>query len=264
MKKAILFTILFSLSFVSCDDGFDLFSNNRTVAALKEALIFGSENSVSTIRSVGYLNDDLIKIALPQEAQNAFKVINALEGNVLTKFLLDALNIEPNLESTLVELINGAATDAVPAAAGVFKNAITGMTISDGKNILFGADNAATQYLHDNTYTQLQDAFEPTITNSLNTVSIGNFTPNTAWARLSNINNSMSNIINNSTIASTLLNSQGISVAPLPESLSDYVTGKALDGLFTKVAGEELKIRTNPAARTTDLLKEIFGQLDNR
>ncbi len=146
----------------------------------------------------------------------------------------------------------------------IFAAAITNMSISNGKNILFGADNAATEYLEINTYTQLQGAFEPTITASLSTVSVAGTTPVEAWSKAASINNGLSDLINKSSIVSTALSSLGLSLKPMEASLSDYVTGKALDGLFVKVAEEELKIRTDVSARKSDLLREVFGELDSK
>ena len=140
----------------------DLFNgDNQTVKALKEALNIGFKKAVDSAgQPGGYLNS-AIKINLPEGAQSTFAVINALQSNPITSSLLSSLKIEPNLENTLTTLVNSAAEDAAPKAIDVFSSAVTNMKISDGKSILLGADNAATQYLEDNTYTQLQSAFEP-------------------------------------------------------------------------------------------------------
>jgi len=259
MKKFPLF--LAFLLFFSCDI-FSRLSDSEIVSGLKEALNVGIKNTVVEVsKPGGYLYDKIIKINLPEGAKSTFDVINALQKNPLTSVLLSALNIEANLENTLTVLINSAAEDAAPKSVNVFVNAITGMTISDGKSILFGDDDAATQYLKKSTYTQLQEAFNPTITNSLNTVKIAGTTPVQAWAKVATLNNQLFSIVSNP-LAAPVLEAAGISLKPIEPDLSDYVTGKALDGLFVKVAGEELKIRKDVSARTSDLLKKVFGQLD--
>ena len=235
---------------------------DRIVKALKEALTVGINNGVDMVSAPGGYLNDVIKINLPEGAQSTFAVIEALQGNMLTNALLTSLNIQPNLENTLTVLINSAAEDAAPKSASVFTSAITSMSIGDGKAILFGADNAATEYLERNTYTQLQNAFEPSITASLNTVDIAGTTPIQAWNTVANINNDLSNLINSNSVVYNALNLAGISLKPMETNLSNYVTGKALDGLFIKVADEEFKIRTDVEARISPLLREVFGQLD--
>ena len=263
IKKVFLTIALLSVSFISCEDLIP--TADQTVAGLKEALNVGIKKTVVEVsKPGGYLLNDIIKINLPEDAQSIFTVINALrsQNNFAVNAALAALNIDVNLENTLTVLINGAAEDAAPKSVDVFVSAITGMTISDGKSILFGANDAATQYLKKSTYTQLQSAFEPTITSTLKTFKIAGTTPVQAWEKVATLNNQISNLINTVPGASTILNSVGVSLKPMETNLSDYVTGKALDGLFVKVAGEELKIRKDVSARTSDLLKKVFGELD--
>ncbi len=237
--------------------------DNQTVKALKQALNIGIEKAVTSVSQPGGYLNDAIKINLPEGAQSTFNIINALQSNPITSGLLSSLDIEPDLENTLTVLINSAAEDAAaPEAVNVFANAITNMDIADGKAILFGSDNAATEYLEKNTYTQLQSAFNPSITASLNTVKIAGATPVQVWEKVANVNNRLSDIINSSKLASSVLSTLKLSLSPMETNLSNYVTGKALDGLFTKVAGEELKIRTDASARITPLLEDVFGELD--
>ena len=262
IKKIFLLISLLAVGYISCEEL--LPTTDQTVAGLKEALNLGIKNAVVEVsKPGGYLND-VIKINLPEGAQSTFAVINALrsKNNLIIDMALDQLNIDVDLENTLTILINSAAEDAAPKSVNVFVSAITGMTISDGKSILFGENDAATQYLKTNTYTQLQTAFNPTITKSLETISIAGVTPVEAWDKVATLNNKLFNLINTVSVASSALNSLGISLKPMETNLSDYVTGKALDGLFVKVAGEESKIRTDVNARTSDLLRKVFGQLD--
>ena len=260
IKKIFLLISLLAISYTSCDE-IPFPTTDQTVAGLKEALNVGIKNAVVEVSQPGGYLNDVIKINLPEGAQSTFAVINALQSNPLTGALLSSLDIQPDLQNTLTVLINSAAEDAAPKSVDVFVSAIKNMTISDGKSILFGADDAATQYLKRSTYTQLQAAFEPTITKSLETVKIAGVTPVQAWEKVATLNNKLFTIVNNP-IASAALNSVGISLKPIEPNLSDYVTGKALDGLFVKVAVEEFKIRTEVSARTSDLLRRVFGQLD--
>ena len=262
--KILMFCLTAILCFGCSEENLkNLFNNDKTVEGLKAALTVGIENSVDKVRQPGGYLNDIIKINLPEGAQSTFAVINALQGNPVTNALLSSLNIQPNLENTLTVLINSAAEDAAPKSVDIFTKAIKNMTIEDGKTILFGTDHAATEYLERETYTQLQGAFEPSITASLNTVNIAGTTPVQAWQAVANINNSLSDLIDSNPLVSGALSLAKISLKPMEPNLSNYVTGKALDGLFIKVADEELKIRTDVDFRVTPLLREIFGQLDN-
>ncbi|HEY0262311.1 MAG TPA: DUF4197 domain-containing protein, partial [Chitinophagales bacterium] len=128
------------------------------------------------------------------------------------------------------------ATQALP----IFGNAITKMSISDAVNLVTSKQqDAATQFLKSATYTQLKTAFKPPIQAALDKTG----TP-AAWTKVTSTYNKV--------IPFT---------QPVNTDLTDYVTGKALDGLFVMVAQEEAKIRSNPAAQTTDLLKKVFGGL---
>jgi hypothetical protein len=235
---------------------------DNTVAGLKEALNVGVGTAVSSLSSPGgYLNSN-VKILLPNEAQNALNIYSTIKSSAIGSQILNQLAPEIN-ETFLVELINSAATDAAPQAAGIFVGAISGMTISDGQNILFGENNAATTYLESKTKTDIQKAFKPSITTSLESVTIGNssWTPMRAWEQLASVNNALEPIV---TIYNLLPLSSKVSYSQMDTNLSDYVTGKALDGLFTKVADQEFKIRTDINSRTSDLLRDVFGRLDNR
>ena len=207
---------------------------------LKEALKVGTNNSVDILSlKDGFLSDELLKIALPSEAD----------------IIVDNLALIPGgqgLVDDVVLRLNRAAEDAVKEAAPIFVNAITSMTIADAFNILHGADNAATNYLNDKTYFALKDLFQPKVSNSLDKKLIGNVSTNQSWSFLTEKYNS---------VAESMV---GIlaGLAPIDVSLDEYVTQKALDGLFIKVADEEKEIRKDPFARVTPLLKRVFGELD--
>lgn len=272
--KYIFALLISAVTFTSCDEDSinQLFGEGDTVEALKQALSIGAEAASNELgKEDGYLQDSIVRIAMPSEANAVFDVVNALQKNEAGRTILKALDIDKNLESTMTTLINRAAEDAAPKAVNIFSSAIKNMTMTDGKNILFGANNAATTYLHDNTYTGLVRAFNPTITESLGNVKFGGYDANSAWEAVSGIYNKITDYKATSAgnialgvlkVADSGTYNKINSIQAVNANLADYVTGKALDGLFTKVAVKELDIRTNAAARTTDLLQKVFGQLD--
>ena len=207
---------------------------------LKEALEVGTIKSVDLLSvENGFLGDELLKIALPPEA------------TVIT----DNLKLIPGGEKFVDDVIfrlNRAAEDAVTEATPIFLIAIKSMTITDAFNILHGSDNAATEYLKSNTYTELRELFQPKVTNSLDKKLIGNISTNDSWSILTEKYNGIAN-----SLVGTVAGLQSIDI-----KLDDYVTLKTLDGLFIKVADEEREIRKDPLKRVTILLKKVFGELD--
>lgn len=279
MKKTfkLIFTLIFAaISFSSCDEGTisNLLGEDDTVSALKEALNIGAKAASEELgKEDGYLNDASVKIAMPSEANTLFELIGALQKSSAGKAVLSALSIDEKLENTMTTLINRAASDAAPKAVEVFSSTIRNMTVNDGKEILFGANNAATTYLHDNTYSGLVSAFNPSITESFSNVKVGNYDVNQAWEAVTSIYNKISDFKAGSqgkvAMAALQLADKDTygkvnAIQAVNTNLADYVTGKALDGLFSKVANKELDIRTNAASRTSDLLKRVFGQLDEK
>lgn len=198
-------------------------SNDDIVKGLREALSVGSKNSAEKAsKPDGYYKNPLIKIPFPKEAQQMETTLK----NIGMRKQVDQF----------VMTMNRAAEDAAKKAAPIFLNAITRMTIKDGVNILKGKDDAATQYLKTSTSTQLKNEFKPIIKESLNKVQITKY-----WNPLMTSYNKVP------------------FVKKMNPNLEDYVLQKAIDGLFTLVAQEELKIRKDPAARVTDILKKVFG-----
>lgn len=191
---------------------------------LKEALRIGTENAVaSTGRPDGFLANPLIKIVMPKKFQTVEKGLRlaGFDGQV----------------DGFITSMNRAAEQATPKAKSIFVNAITSMTIDDAKNLLNGGDTAATDFFKAKTSDKLYNAFRPVVDNSMNKVgTVQRY-----------------NALLGQTKKLPLLKTQSLDVG-------DYVTNKTLDGLFLIVAQEEKKIRTNPAARVTDLLKNVFGK----
>lgn len=219
-------------------------SNNTGMAAsalpqdeiaggLKEALSLGVSNAISSLgRNDGFLTNLNVKIPVPEKLQTVEKGLRlAGQGQTVDNF---------------VGAMNHAAEQAVPVAAGVFGDAIKQMTIQDAKQILAGPDDAATQYFHRTTETNLFALFYPIVQKT--TASVGVTAKYKEMTGKYQSANALGGLFGKSDLVNT--NSADIDT---------YVTGKALDGLFKMVAEEEKSIRANPAARTTDLLQKVFG-----
>ena len=190
---------------------------------IKEALVNGTGESVKTVSVLnGYWGNPEIKIPFPAEAQE-------MESKLRTVGMgkkVDEFN----------ESMNRAAEKAASEAKPIFISAIKDMTVKDAINIVKGSDNAATMYLKNTTSPQLIDKFKPVIKSSLDNVNATKY-----WSDLITIYNKIP------------------LVKKMNPDLTAYVTGKAIDGLFVMIAKEELKIRKDPMARTSELLKKVFG-----
>lgn len=193
-------------------------------AALKQALQVGTENAVKlTGRPDGYFKNEAIKILLPEQ-------LRSLEKG------LRAVGFGPQVDE-LVLGMNRAAERAAPQAKQIFWDAIGAMTIDDARNILGGADTAATDYFKAKTSGALTTAFRPIVETSMRDVGVTRqYTELYRRAQ-----------------AIPFLNVEAY-------DLDRYVVTRALDGLFHVVGEEEKKIRTNPAARVTELLRDVFGR----
>ncbi len=196
-------------------------------AGLKEALNLGISKGAARLSQQDGYYKSAYKILLPPEAR---KVTDKLQG--VPGF--------SQLEETVLEKINRGAEDAAKKAKPIFVSAIKQMTFKDAFNILMGDKNAATQYLHNATYNQLYQEFNPVIITSLDKFNARDY-----WSDAVNTYNKIP------------------FVDKADPDLGDYVTKQALEGLFGMVAKEELNIRENIAARTTDLLKRVFAKQDN-
>ncbi|MGC3979499.1 MAG: DUF4197 domain-containing protein [Paludibacteraceae bacterium] len=217
-------------------------TQQETALGLKSALNVGIESAVKKLGITdGFYNDALLKIILPDEAQAIVKNVKLIPGGT-------------DLVNKAVLSMNRAAEDAVKEATPIFKNAILNMSFSDAMGILFGDQNAATNYLKKTTYTQLQNAFAPKIKASLDKPLVLNTSTTKTWNSLT----SAYNTVANNPVGSIA------GLKPVNVNLEQYVTGKALDALFVKVAEQEKAIRTNPAERATTLLQRVFGQLDKK
>lgn len=203
-------------------------TNADIAAGLKEALDKGIDQQVSKLTQTdGFYKNELVKILLPEELQKV--------DNTLRKIGLG------NLADEGLKMMNRAAEDAVKEATPIFVDAVKNMTFNDAKNILLGADNAATNYLQRTTSTQLYIKFNPVIKSSFDKVGADKI-----WSTIITKYNTL----------------------PLVEDvnpdLTDYVTNKALEGVFTMIAKEEIEIRHNINERTSTLLKKVFALQDNK
>lgn len=207
---------------------------------LKEALQLGSKHA-SQVLSIkdGFYKDELVKILLPPEAQTISKNIKKIPGG---KDMIDKVVLR----------LNRAAEDAVIEAAPIFASAITEMTIQDAFGILKGDKNAASIYLKNKSYTKLKELFLPKVKSSLDKKLIANLSTNESWNLLTRSYNQVASSFIGQLADMEAVNSQ----------LDEYVTNKALDALFIKVAEEELKIRKDPMKRVSSILKKVFGSLD--
>jgi len=199
-------------------------SQSDIAAGLKQALQVGAKNATNKVSAVnGFFGNALIKILMPPEAK---KVENTLRE----------IGLVDQVDKAILSM-NRAAEDASSKALQIFIDAITSMTIQDGMTILRGQNDAATQYLKSKTTAKLTAAFRPVIQESLDKVNATKY-----WAIVFNTYNELPTTF-------TKVN----------PDLPAYVTERALNGVFVYIADEEAKIRLNPAARVTDLLKKVFG-----
>ena len=201
-------------------------TTDETVAGLKEALAQGTRFAVDQLgRDGGFLDNAQVKIPMPESLSWVDKSLRMVG--------------QDQLADEFVASMNHAAEQAVPEAASIFGDAIQQMSLADANAILTGPDDAATQYFQTHTEAALTERMRPIVAEA------------TASAGVTSAYKNM-------------LGSAGGMTSLLPADATDldaYVTDKALDGLFLMVAQEERRIRENPLARSTDLLKKVFGSV---
>jgi hypothetical protein len=203
-------------------------SNAEIASGLKEALNNGITEEVTklTVKD-GFFKNEMVKILLPAELKKVDKTLRDVGMG--------------SLADEGLKVLNRAAEDAVKEAIPIFVDAVRNMTFTDAKNILFGDENSATLYLQNTTSNALYAKFNPVVKKSLGKVGADQ-----VW----------SNII-------TKYNALPLTQNVNPD-LNDYVTNEAMKGVFKMVAVEEKDIRNNLAARTSDLLKKVFGLQDKK
>ena len=237
MKKILLYLLLAFLSIqtteaqlikdvlnkVSKNTSGSSLSNDDIISGLKEALRVGTDSSTKKLSKLdGFFGDAVIKILMPEEAKKMEKTLrNFGMGSLVDKAILS---------------MNRAAEDAANGVGNIFWDAIKQMSIKDGLQILRGGDFAATDYLKSMTTKELTEKFRPVIEASLVKVDATKY-----WKDVFTAYNKFSS-------------------SPVNTDLNAYVTEKALGGLFYNIGLQEQKIRKDPAAQVTDILKKVFAK----
>ncbi len=200
-------------------------SDDSTIASgLKEALSIGTQKAVNNVSQVnGYFGNQLIKILMPDKIQQV--------AGVLRK-----AGYQKEVDDFVLSM-NRAAEKAAPQATSFFVDAIKEMTFDDAKGILNGGDTAATDFFKKKTNDKIYNAFKPIISSSMDEVGVTH-----SYKAMMGKYESI-----------PFMSKESV-------DLDHYVTTKAMDGLFSMVGQEEKKIRTDPSARVTDLLKSVFGK----
>lgn len=247
MKTKILSIVAGALLLTGCAEmlqvvqgaALDPLTEREVVEGLKEALTTGARNAAARLAAEnGYYGDETLRILLPDEARVIVDNISRIPGG------------EKLVEDVIVR-INRAAEDAAREAAPVFVSAVTEMTITDAFGILRGEDDAATEYLRRTTQEKLYTLYRPKIAASTSREIIGGVSTRESWESLTGAWNRFA--------GSLVGRAAGFNT--VETDLDDFLTRKALDGLFLKIAEEELKIRTDVTARVTPLLRKVFGSL---
>lgn len=198
--------------------------DSTVVSGLKEALSVGTKNAVSSVSQTdGYFSNEMIKILMPENIQKVADV-------------LGKIGYQKEVDEFVMSM-NRAAEKAAPQATAFFVDAIKQMNFDDARKILNGGDTAATDFFKTKTSKKIYEAFKPIISTSMNDVGVTR-----SYKQMMGRYESL-----------PFMDKQSL-------DLDHYVTNKSLDGLFYMVGQEEKKIRTNPAARVTDLLKIVFGK----
>ncbi|MBC9911219.1 DUF4197 domain-containing protein [Chitinophaga varians] len=202
------------------------FTESEAGSAIKEALAKGVANGIANLNKTdGFFGNDLYKLLLPPDAVKI--------GNTLR-----AVGLGPQVDQAILQ-INRSAEKAVGYAAPIFVNAIKQMTLTDALNLVKGGNNSATEFFKSKTTDQLKAAFNPVVKKSLDSTSATRY---------------YTDIVNTYNKLPTTFNKAN-------PNLQDYVTTMAVNALFDQIGKEEAAIRANPAARTTDLLKKVFGNI---
>jgi hypothetical protein len=201
----------------------------QIVNGLKEALKIGTNNAVGTLSvKDAFFRSPRFKIPFPPEVKQVETTLRNLGMNKVV--------------DDFIEKMNRGAEEAVKEATPIFVGAITSMSIADGRNILFGGNQAATNYFRSKTSGQLTSAFMPKVRNVLdNKVKVTQ-----AWNDVTTAYNKVPG------------------VKPVTTDLPKYITDRSISALFVRIGEEENKIRENPGARVNDILRRVFGELDKK
>ncbi|MDA3881789.1 MAG: DUF4197 domain-containing protein [Bacteroidales bacterium] len=276
-KFTLFFATIISLFyFTSCEilniDPDDGLSTAEVVQGLKRALEIGTDSATNVLSVVdGYYGNPLMKIPLPNEAETIRQQINNLTSQVPDLSLY--FNFDNKFED-VVESINRAAEESAKEAKPIFFGAIDSLSIDDGWKILNGENPAqelksngfdsiaATHYFQSITQNPLKGIYSPKIDAQLDKDLGLGFSANEAWRSLRNSINTALNAIESNMLTNIAYQNSGYTVNRIQEeSIGDYATEKALNGLFIKVGAEEKKIRQNPYDWTVDIIQKVFGSV---
>lgn len=201
-------------------------NSDKTSLGLKEALTVGIQNAVKKAGAEnGFYKNDAVKILLPEKLEKADSFIRQLGGEQLSE--------------AFIKKMNRAAEKSAPQALDIFSGSIKDMKIDDAVKLLSGKENAATRYLEDKTSDSLKSSFYPVVKSTMEELGAVKL-----------YNEYMGKYESNPLLK----------MAGLEMDINKYVTAETIDGLFLMIADEEKKIRENPEARITDLLKDVFGK----
>lgn len=219
-------------------------SNSTVSSGLKEALKVGVDYAVKNLGADnGYLNNSLVKIPLPENLQKAEGIIRNVGGDQIANDLINSMN--------------SAATKAAPKTAEIFVDAIDKMSLEDAQKILNGSENAATDYFKANTTDSLKKMITPIIQETMQQNQVAGYydTFNSYYKQYGK------GMVESSGVAGLAKNFGVDSYLPSTsdQNLDEYVTDKAIDGLFKMIATKEAAIRSNPIEQTTSILKQVFG-----
>jgi len=220
--------------------------SQETIAkGLKEALANGITFATKELGTQnGYINNDLVKIPLPENLAKIETVIRKSGGD--------------KIADDLIESMNTAATQAAPETTTILLEAVSNLTLNDTQKILSGDDDAATTYFKENTSSSLKKLIIPIIQKSMEKNKVSHYYQKTNQFYTSNL----SSYVENSSTMNFAKNIGVDSYIPTKsdQNLDEYVTDKAIDGLFKMIAEKEAAIRKNPLEQTSSILKQVFGK----
>jgi hypothetical protein len=219
-------------------------SDSTVTSGLKEALKVGVDYGVKELsKKDGYLNNEMVKIALPGDLAKAEGLIRKAGG--------------AKMADNLILSMNSAATQAAPKTATIFVNAIDKMTLEDAKKVLAGDKDAATEYFKNNTTKSLQEMIKPIVKEAMQDNQVAVYYDQVNGFYKSNVKE----LVDSNGIMKMAKGFGADEYLPSDsdENLDEYVTQKAIDGLFKMIAEKESEIRKEPIAQTTSLLKQVFG-----
>ena len=269
---ALSFLILFFVSsceYFDSNSGDDGLSTAEIIEGLKTALQIGADSSTTTLSALnGYYMDEAVKILLPPEADIIYDNLDKLNtipgGSTVTTLITDQLE-------KLVLSINRSAEDAADNALPILGDAITSLSISDGWDILNGVvpgddslksadfdSLAATHYMERETKTALIEVFSEPMDEALQKPLVYDISAYSLWNNITSTYNTAANTYNSLDVLNLLED-----LEPVNTDIGEFVTGKAMDGLFLKVGQEEKKIRKDPFQWAVDIIQRVFGYIQN-